>query len=353
MMSRSPKRGGRTSGEMRGSIQLYDKPGFVTFVTVPISGSIMMSPTGASFHQFIHGIMGKIYKLSGAVASLLKVRVGGKKPQRFSCITSDHLYKFNIIPEFRDQLSLKPGYEERAAVTSALGKEKLWSSTNLYHHLEVLQNLVPKRPNEESAHPWVDAFIFRTSAMVSSKKHMVLCLEQVVSQRALHPQTLSFTTHSGLIGYTAAIADNYWADGFFSDPTLVNLKLMMPCGFFIAEAKIGSFSLMEQLPQAIGEMYACAKHLEINTLRGVLTNGLSWIFVLIVLNSDDNGAKYRYSTPIEFQWSLGDMLPQIEKPWPDVLAGILLHWVSIKSTFLIMSTNTGIDREQLCRYWKQ
>ncbi|KAH9002734.1 hypothetical protein EDB86DRAFT_3040806 [Lactarius hatsudake] len=272
--------------------------------------------------------MGKIYKLSGAVASLLKARVGGKKPQRFSCITSDHLYKFNIIPEFRDQLTLKPGYEERAAVTSVLGKEKLWSSTNLHRHLEVLQNLVPKRPNEESAHPWVDAFLFRTSAMVSSNKHMVLCLEQVISQRAIRPHTLSFTTHSGLIGYTASIADNTnWADHFFSDPTLVNLKLMMPCGFFIAEAKIEPFNLKEQLPQVIGEMYACAKHLEIGALRGALTNGHSWIFVLIVLNSDGNGAKYRYSTPIGFQWGIGDMPPQIEKPWPDVLAGILLYWI--------------------------
>ncbi|KAH9041973.1 hypothetical protein EDB85DRAFT_2233983, partial [Lactarius pseudohatsudake] len=225
------------------------------------------------------------------------------------------------------QLSLKPGYEERAAVTSVLGKEKLWSSTNLHRHLEVLQNLVPKRPNEESAHPWVDAFLFRTSAMVSSNKHMVLCLEQVISQRAIRPRTLSFTTHSGLIGYTAAIADNNWADYFSSDPTLVNLKLMMPCGFFIAEAKIEPFNLKEHLPQVIGEMYACAKRLDIGALRGALTNGHSWIFVLIVLNSDGNGAKYRYSTPIEFQWGIGDMPPQIEKPWPDVLAGILLHWI--------------------------
>ncbi|KAH9011507.1 hypothetical protein EDB85DRAFT_2228364, partial [Lactarius pseudohatsudake] len=272
--------------------------------------------------------MVKIYELSGAVASLLKARVGGKKPQHFSCITSDHLFKFNIIPEFRSRLGLKPGYKERAAVTSVLGKERLWSSTNLYCHLEVLQNLVSKRPNEQSAHPWVDAFIFRTSAMVSSNKRMVLCLEQVVSQRALRPHTLSFTTHSGLICYTAAIADKNWADYFFSDPTLVNLKLMMPCGFFIAEAKIEPFNLMEQLPQAIGEMYACAKRLETDALRGALTDGHSWIFVLIVLNSDGNGAKYRYSTPIEFQWGIGDMPPQVEKPWPDVLAGILLHWVS-------------------------
>ncbi len=110
-------------------------------------------------------------------------------------------------------------------MTSVLGKEKLWSSTNLYHHLEVLQGLVPNAVStpyhtlcmylnlcqtEESTHPWVDAFFFRTSAMVSSNKQMVLSLEQVISQTAIPPKIhpLRSTALSGLINYAAVIADN-------------------------------------------------------------------------------------------------------------------------------------------------
>ncbi len=68
----------------------------------------------------------------------------------------------------------------------------------------------------------------------------------------------------------------------------------------------------------------------IDTLRGVLTDGHSWIFIIIMLNPNGNGAKFRCSSPIEFQWGMPSEI--IVKPWPDVLAGILLHWVSVGPT---------------------
>jgi len=83
-------------------------------------------------------------------------------------------------------------------------------------------------------------------------------------------------------------------------------------------------TLNEHLPQVIGEMYACAKDLEIDTLRGALTTGNIWIFIIIVLNHDGNGATYRWSSPIKFQCGITS---EIVKPWPDVLTGILLHWI--------------------------
>jgi len=216
-------------------------------------------------------------------------------------------------------------------MTSVLGKEKLWSSTNLYRHLEVLKTLVPNsETNEEGARPWTDAFFFRTSAMVSSNKQMVISLEQVVQRTAIHPSSSTKQALTGLIDYVALIADDHLADMFFLQPNIVSLQVLIPCGFFVAEAKIKSLGFMEHLPQAIGELYACAKHLEINTLRGALTDGHRWVFIIIVLNHDGNGAKYRLSSTIEFQQGMaGPSSPrtsQIVKPWPDVLAGILLHW---------------------------
>jgi hypothetical protein len=37
-------------------------------------------------------------------------------------------------------LILKPHYEEHIAETASLGQNELWSSTNLYRHLQLLQN---------------------------------------------------------------------------------------------------------------------------------------------------------------------------------------------------------------------
>jgi hypothetical protein len=79
-----------------------------------------------------------------------------------------------------------------------------------------------------------------------------------------------------------------------------------------------------------------------NTLRGALTDGHSWIFVILVLNVDGNGAKYRHSDIMEFQ----SHIPfQIAKPWPDVLAGILFHWVSLEPSFLIIVIDICADQK--------
>ncbi|KAH9013569.1 hypothetical protein EDB85DRAFT_1899644 [Lactarius pseudohatsudake] len=94
---------------------------------------------------------------------------------------------------------------------------------------------------------------------------------------------------------------------------------------FVAEAKKTN-NLKKHLPQVIGEM--------INTLCGALTNGHSWVFIIITLNCDGNGTKYKTSVPIKFQKE-GSL--QAIKPWPDVLASILLHW--IENSFIDIGSN--------------
>lgn len=130
--------------------------------------------------------------------------------------------------------------------------------------------------NEEGARPWVDAFLFRASAMMSSNKRMVLSLEQAVQRIVVHPS--STTTHHGFIEYAAVIVDAIPAgelvtsldltdklivvEILFDPPTCPTLRNLKPCTFFVAEAKVKSIALDEHLPQVIGEMYACAKYLE-------------------------------------------------------------------------------------------
>lgn len=68
----------------------------------------------------------------------------------------------------------------------------------------------------------------------------------------------------------------------------------------------------------------------IGTLRGVLTNGMSWMFLILALNHNEDGATYQYSKLVTLQ---PDEHLGVARPWPDVVAGILLHWVSYESTF--------------------
>jgi len=92
--------------------------------------------------------------------------------------------------------------------------------------------------DEDHARPWMDAFFFRTSAMVSSNKHMILSVEQVVQRTAVHPS--SSTTLSGLIGYAAVIADNHLAKSFFIEPTFTALRTSrMPVFFLLQKQRYG------------------------------------------------------------------------------------------------------------------
>ena len=201
-------------------------------------------------------------------------------------MTDDHLAKFNIKPDGRlgIQLCLKPGHAERAAVTSTLGKERFWSSANFHSHLEVLQSLVVSTltynihispylcQTVESAHTWIDPFFFRVSAMLPSNQSMVLSVEQVIQQTTKHPSR-------GYIDYTAVIANNHQAseldfpflnladelielEHVLTSLSSSDLSILMPSGFFVAVPKIESAILLEHVPQAVREMYACAKKLK-------------------------------------------------------------------------------------------
>jgi len=65
-------------------------------------------------------------------------------------------------------------------------------------------------------------------------------------------------------------------------------------------------------------------------LRGALTNGRDWIFLLIKFNNDYDGAFYMQSEVLQFQTVKNfDGKLVIPGPWPDLIAAILSHWVSL------------------------
>ncbi|KAJ7447235.1 hypothetical protein FB451DRAFT_1536484 [Mycena latifolia] len=67
-------------------------------------------------------------------------------------------------------------------------------------------------------------------------------------------------------------------------------------GLFTAEAKQDDGPLDAHLPQALAEQYACAIQLKKKILRGVLTNGEHWIFLVVTRKDSDTGrATFRRS----------------------------------------------------------
>ena len=71
-------------------------------------------------------------------------------------------------------------------------------------------------------------------------------------------------------------------------------------------------------------------YLRKQVVRGALTNGHDWIFLLLKLNDNYDGASFRQSRPIQLRITESpNGQPVILEPWPDLIAAILLHWVSL------------------------
>ena len=63
-------------------------------------------------------------------------------------------------------------------------------------------------------------------------------------------------------------------------------------------------------------------YLRKKVLRGALTNGHEWIFLILQLN--DDGASYKYSQKVQLTAHGSQSVYQ-----PDLIAGILAYWVSL------------------------
>ena len=135
--------------------------------------------------------------------------------------------------------------------------------------------LIP-RQTEASARAWIDAFFFRATAMLSPDKRMVLTMEYAVPSVNIGPSNINI---SGLIDYAAIIANKKNASkstvefsqyptssfslGIFrQDPRLLTIKRNMgnSTGLFVVEAKLHEPA--NHIPQAVAELFACAKHLK-------------------------------------------------------------------------------------------
>ncbi|KAH8996836.1 hypothetical protein EDB92DRAFT_2036180 [Lactarius akahatsu] len=264
------------------------------------------------------------------LGSKLALQVGGSR--HFSHTDPEYIWtKLNITSA--GFIILKPSPEERIAATTSLGQNELWSSANLYHHLHLLGNVVPQK-TEASSRAWIDAFFFRVSAMLPPDQHMVLNMEQVVPAMTIRP--LSFPILSGFVDYFAVVSQcTASTDFYLNTQTLDVYKFFKPPSFFIIEAKDFWSETLDHVHQAVCGLYACGQLLQKKILCGALTNGHDWVFLLVKLNDDYDGASYQQSPMIQLQITRGvDNQLVIHEPWPDLIAGILSYWITNSSADL-------------------
>ncbi|KAH9929721.1 uncharacterized protein B0H18DRAFT_1117274 [Fomitopsis serialis] len=73
-----------------------------------------------------------------------------------------------------------------------------------------------------------------------------------------------------------------------------------------AQAKGQNEDLVDHIPQVMVEMQACAKRLKSRHIRGTITNGRAWIFLLLELNDNFVGGRYWASQRYEIKTNYTD-----------------------------------------------
>ena len=68
-------------------------------------------------------------------------------------------------------------------------------------------------------------------------------------------------------------------------------------------------------------------------VHGALTNGHHWIFLLVKLTDDYEGASYKQSNVIHLEVYQNLDLQQVSQP--DLIAAIVFHWVSLFNSTVI------------------
>ncbi|KAF5325334.1 hypothetical protein D9619_009589 [Psilocybe cf. subviscida] len=191
------------------------------------------------------------------------------------------------------------------------GENEHWSANGLFQHLELLERLV-SRTNETAARLWTNAFFYRVAAMLPTEYSMVLNVTQDAPAVSLSDSSLHAQTVSGTVNWTAvATSEASIADEFKYSPHLSKLR------------KGDASALLS--PRCASARVAWGESSPENTIRGALTNGHDWIFLLPWFD----GAKeitYLQSRPLTIEKTEG-FAKVISKESVTVISAILAHWM--------------------------
>ncbi|KAG9227094.1 hypothetical protein CCMSSC00406_0008294 [Pleurotus cornucopiae] len=206
-----------------------------------------------------------------------------------------------------------------------IGENQLWSHETFYRHLCLLQSSVAQ--TEASARTFIDAFFFRAAAILSSRssegKRVVLGLELPVNATVGGGEA----TLKGFVDYAILFTGNTRATSFIRDPLLSKIRLHSEFVLFVTEAKAVDVSLYHQLPQALGEMYACSAAVNKKMIRGALTNGRAWLFLILKVLPDGRGGEYSVSNEISIMTAGVDFALEVNSNSCAQISVIIASWI--------------------------
>ncbi|EIW52238.1 uncharacterized protein TRAVEDRAFT_75294 [Trametes versicolor FP-101664 SS1] len=214
---------------------------------------------------------------------------------------------------------------ERIAQENAAGAEHLMSAQNLHTKLDFL---LQHTMHHASARLWIESFLFRITAMIQTDKQLVIGLEVFAAPEVITttPPTIAIGAH---VNYVLFFVDKRAAprmlDAVNLESALRNKAQAVP-GLFVAEAKGDSHMLGTHVPQAVVEMQACARRLKSTYIRGALTNGTSWIFLLLELDTSFLGGRYWESARQDVVIQSSGDRRWVDEESVDRMAALLAHW---------------------------
>ncbi|KAF9023498.1 hypothetical protein BDZ89DRAFT_1069869 [Hymenopellis radicata] len=265
--------------------------------------------------------------------------------QPYNCLVADPdlLRKSLHLAECGGGMLAAKDDKPRVQASGAVQPRHIWSSKNLHSHLTRLEQSVPQV--EGSARSWIDAFFFRASAMVGEGKRMILNIEHPIPHTTCRPTAM--TILAGQVDYSAFVANDHIARSIMDDARMMSVcqlikgehaaaaqgtresttARLLPSGFFVVEAKPTDARprLMDHISQAVSELYACATLLHQKFLRGALTNGHDWVFIIVRLNEDAPGGRFKRSGSLTLR--LDKEGRAVTKYSADRIAAILSYWI--------------------------
>ncbi|KAF9553048.1 hypothetical protein CPC08DRAFT_767833 [Agrocybe pediades] len=270
------------------------------------------------------GERGPLMERLEAICTELRERAEQAKISSLSSLLFEDLLEMGIQqgPDLRSKTTGLPQSTEKVGTP--------WTEELLLAHLAFLRRHVPNK-NEELARRLIFAFVDRAVVIIEETCKdvgVIVSIEQVVPS-----VTISKTSRNSLqgkIGYVSISPP----EQYLSHPHLVALCGIEKSTFFVTEAKGPDQILENHVPQAVGEMYSCARTLKKKIVRGALTNGWEWLWIILEV-SPSGGGRYSLSQPITVQGP-GDTGEKVIYPKAvSGVASVLAHWMLHGSEDLI------------------
>ncbi|KAJ8091317.1 hypothetical protein PM082_015035 [Marasmius tenuissimus] len=228
--------------------------------------------------------------------------------------TKEDLVRLGIKPGGFLRIQPKDELISKLNAANEAGKTEHWSSKGLYEHLRGLENFVPAG-DRAAKHLWINAFLSRAAAMSPPDKQTVLTSQENPTSSARY-----------YAAYTVFSVGKDEAESFLRFSQLLTLDRFHQTLLVVA-AKTTPWEDAE-LPPAILQVHAFCQRYKRSMLRGALTKGREWVFILLKANPNGDGFGYWLSDLHKVMAAEKSLIAEVSSPRCDIVAGILAHWLA-------------------------